>query len=292
MEKHFLLAVSGDRTASYNLRFVKSFFSEFCDIRLTLFYVAPRPPSWDFDAVLQPEQAALAELEEQRRTHEHEALEKAWEWITYRACDPGKVHKKAVRSTAGTVHEIIHEARAGMYDAVIMGRRGLSWFEELVEDSVSHQILWKDIDFPIWICRRAGDTERSNVLLCLDESAPARRVADHVGFILGEKERHRVTLFHVKPDNAHVTPKVRRILDDAREALAYNRFPEELTDVKIVQAKDVADAIVREAHDGNYAAVACGRTLDHPTAMGALIPSSVTTKLLRKLTDCALWISK
>ena len=59
-----------------------------------------------------------------------------------------------------------------------------------------------------------------------------------------------------------------------------------------MQAPDVADAIVREAHGGNYAVVACGRTLDHPTAMGTLIPTSITTKLLRKLTDCCLWISK
>lgn len=292
MEKHFLMAVSGDRTASYNLRFVKSFFTEFCDIRLTLFYVAPRPPTWDFDVVLQPEQAALAELEELRKAHEHEALEKAYEWITYRACDPGKVQKKAVHSQVGTVHEIIFEAQKGMYDAVIMGRRGLSWFEELVQDSVSHQILWKDIDFPIWICRRPDDKERNNVLLCVDESAPARRVADHVGFILGEKERHKVTLFHVKPDNTSVTPEVQRILDDAREALSYNKFPEEMVEVKIVQAPDVADAIVHEAQSGSYAVVACGRTLDHPTAMGTLIPTSVTTKLLRKLTDCCLWISK
>lgn len=292
MEKHFLMAVSGDRSASYNLRFVKNFFSDLCDISLTLFYVAPRPPNWDFDVVLQPEQAALAEFEAVRKAREHEALQKAWEWITYRACDPEKVHRKVVHSMAGTVHEIIHEAKKGLYDAVIMGRRGLSWFEELVEDSVSHQILWKDIDFPIWICRRPDGKERSGVLLCVDETAPARRVADHVGFILGEKERHKVTLFHVGQDSISMTPKVRRILDDAREALTYNNFPEELIEIKIVKAPDVADAIVREAHDGDYAAVACGRTLDHPTAMGALIPTSVTTKLLRKLTDCALWISK
>lgn len=296
MEKHFLLAVSGDRTASYNLRFIKSFFKTYDDIRVTLLYVAPRPSSWEPAEVVTPGPQALAELEAAKKAHGNEALDKAYDWITYHALPPERVDKKIVYSTLGTVGEIIAEAQKGLYDAVVLGRRGLSWFEELIADSVSHRILWKDIDFPIWICGRPSspteDDDLCGVLLCVDESAPAKRVADHVGFILAGRERHKVTLFHVKPDNVRITPKVQRILDDAGAALLDNGFHEKGIEIKIVEGKDVAQAIVDEAHGHGYAAVACGRTANEPSAMGALLPTSVTTKLLRKLTHSALWISK
>ncbi len=292
MEKHLLLAVSGDRAASYNLRFVKNFFTQFCDLRITLLYVAPRPASWTFDETREPEQAALAEMEEAKKAHSHEALEKAWEWLTYRACDPDKVSKKVVHSTLGTVHEIIHEAHRGLYDAVVLGRRGLSWFEELVQDSVSHKILWNDLTFPIWICRRPDEQERRNVLLCVDSSMPAMRVADHVGFILGEKEPHTVTLFHVRPMGVQLSPQVEEMIIGAEKALLDNGFPEKRIEIRIVEGRDVAETIVQEAHSKNYAVVATGRTIDHPSAIGTLVPTSVTTKLLRSLTRCSLWISK
>ena len=49
---------------------------------------------------------------------------------------------------------------------------------------------------PFWTCRKP-DLERKNVLLCVDGSEPALRMADHVGFILAQERTQEVTLFVV-----------------------------------------------------------------------------------------------
>ena len=46
---------------------------------------------------------------------------------------------------------IVRESEEGLYDAAVLGRRGLSWFEEMVSDSVSHRILWEELTFPICV---------------------------------------------------------------------------------------------------------------------------------------------
>ncbi|WP_029896116.1 universal stress protein [Desulfohalovibrio reitneri] len=292
MEKHLLLTVSGDRTASYPLRFVKGFFNQFCDLRITLLYVAPRPAGGTFDPSLQPEQHALAEMEEAKRTSSHEALDYAYDWITYRACDPSKVTKKVVHSQMGTVGEIIHEAQKGMYDAVALGRRGVSWLEEMVSDSVSHKILWQKLDFPIWICRRPDElNQRKNVLLCVDETTASDRIADHVGFMLGNEEEHNITIFHVKRDNPRITTETQKIIDHTESVLIENGFPQEQLSVRVSQAKDPASAILEEAEQGRYAVVACGRNADEPSSKDRFLPSSTTTKLLRRI-NTTLWVSK
>ncbi|WP_051261888.1 universal stress protein [Desulfovibrio inopinatus] len=290
IEKSLLLTISDDHTASSNLRFIDHFFGSPCEFHFTLFYVAPRSSVSGYDP-LDPGAATLLELDKRKRSKGHEYLEIARSWLASHMCDPSRVKKKLIHTSMGPVPEIIHEGHQGMYDAVVLGRRGLGWFTELVEDSVSHQILWRQIDFPIWICREHEFSARKNVLLCLGDAGPSIRMADHVGFMLSGMDRHRVTLFHV--DNGKMSPdEAERVFEEARGALLSNHIDESLIDRKVVKAKSAADTILKESVDNDYAVVAVGRQAGAPSAMDKLFPGSVSTSLLRKITRSALWVSK
>lgn len=295
MEKHLLLTISKDRESSSNLRFIRHFFEDLCDIRLTLFYVSPRPMDKPYQfapSALEGGKAKSVPLEELKSSEAREALEMAKEWIVGAGCTHAKVQTKAVYSRFGTVHDIIQEGHAGKYDAVVLGKRGLSWFGEMIDDSVTHRIMWEQTDFPVWVCRRPETGLSQNVLLCVDGSEPAQRMADHVGFMLTSASRHKVTLLHCKQSGVSDSDS-QRFLDQARKVLQDNGVAAGMINDSVIKTSDPAQTIVDEAKRGHYSVVALGRRgASSPSTMEKLFPGSVSGKLLRSVEDFSLWISK
>jgi hypothetical protein len=166
----------------------------------------------------------------------------------------------------------------------------LSWLEEaFFDESVSKGLLEKKADFPLWICRRP-EQERKDVLLCLDGSDAAFRMADHVGFVLGQERRHSVTLLAVKKPGAALKEATESILSRGREHLMNNSFPGEMIKTRVVEAGNVAKAILREAEQGRFAAVALGRRGRDQGIFKNIFMGSVSTFLFQELEKTALWV--
>lgn len=294
MQKELLLAISDDRAASYNLRFLKEVFHNFCDLKLTLFYVTPLKPSWDMDEKqFIPRGHGFDEFIKHKKVKGEQALIDAEQWIKNVAgCSDETVQKKIIHSKKGTVRELIDEAREGLYDALLLGRKGYSWFEGVFENSICHDMLLYDIDFPIWFCKRPPDNPRHDVLLCMDGSAPSLRMVDHAAYMLAEEPKHIVTLFHVTEDG-YATGRAGRIFDEGLAILAEHGVEDERIELKMVNSKNPLKAILKEANEGRYSAVGVGKHgKDSNAKATGLFPSSVTVNLLRQLEDAALWISK
>jgi nucleotide-binding universal stress UspA family protein len=294
MQKELLLAISDDRAASYNLRFIKEVFSRFCELKLTLFYVTPRNAAWIMDEkTFVPRGEGFDELVRHTKAKGERALLDAEKWIIDVAgCSGENVTTKVVHSKRGTVRELIDEARDGLYDALVLGRRGFSWFEGVFANSVCHEMLLSDIDFPIWISKRPPASPRHDVLLPVDGSDPSLRMVDHAGYMLADEDSHTFTLFHVAKDG-HSMNQSSDIFDKGLSILGESGIEEERVELKMVNNKSVVKAILKEAQDGNYSAVGVGRHgVETNGRARGLFPSSVTVNLLRQLEDTALWISK
>jgi len=294
MQKELLLAISDDRASSYNLRFLKEVFGNFCDLKLTLFYVTPRNPEWVMDErFFVPRGEGFDEFIQQKKTKGEKALEDAQQWVMdVGGCSNDNVRVKVAHSKKGTVPELIEEAHEGMYDALLLGRKGFTWFEELFENSVCHEMLWYNIDFPIWICKRPPANPRHDVLLCMDGSAASLRMVDHAGYMLADEISHTFTLFHVA-QGGYESARAGRIFDEGLALLAENGVDEERIELKMVTAGNMVKATIKEAIDGHYSAVGVGKhAIDVPGKMKGFFPSSVVVQLLRQLPDAALWISK
>lgn len=294
MQKELLLAISDDRAASYNLRFLKEVFSSFCDLKLTLFYVTPRKATWVMDEkTFVPRGKGFDEFLTHKKTKGETALLDAEQWIKdIVGCSGENVRTKVVHSKKGTVRELIDEAREGLYDALVLGRRGFSWLEEVFANSVCHDMLLHDIDFPVWVCKRPPANQRHDVLLCMDGSAPSLRMVDHAGYMLANEPQHTFTLFHVAEDG-YATGRAGRTFDEGLALLAENGVDEERIELKMATGRNPLKAILKETREGNYSAVGVGKhgKYSNDKATG-LFPSSVTVKLLRQLETTTLWISK
>ena len=293
MQKHFLVTLSDDISASTSLHFVRNFFTGFCDVKLTLFYVVPLAHHLPHGGLADPAEATLDAIAARKRSKGRKVLEKARDWVIRIAnCPATQVDVKLAHSRIGTVREIVREGIEGLYDAVILGRQGSFWFRDVFEDSVSHALLWQEIAFPLWVARPMPGP-RSGVLLAVDGSDQSLRMADHVGFVLEGERRHEVTLLAVDDGKAFAGGDPQLALDEARLALLGGGMDPARIRQEIVKSANVTKAVTERANNGKYAVVAVGRRAhDDPTTRERLFPSSVSVSLLRGLEDCALWISK
>ena len=289
MEKHLLVTVSDEFLTSQSLRFVHQFFTRREDLKLTLFYVVPRRPDWRLDPInLEANPEAIVHIEHDKATCGLPAMAKAQAWLLSMGFTPDQVIVRCAEGSLGTVKEIVKESEEGLYDAAVLGRRGLSWFEEMVSDSVSHRILWESLTFPIWICRKP-ERGRKNVLVCVDGSEECLRVADHVGFMLRHEPDHDITLLHVCSDSHCVDAE--QIFGRAMAEIKANEIPDERINIKVMTSSNPAKTILHEADSHKYAAVAIGRTSHKPSTLKHIF-ATTSLKILRGIEGAALWLCK
>jgi nucleotide-binding universal stress UspA family protein len=288
MKRHLLLTISDDLNLLCGVRFAASFFRNTRHTRLTLLYVAP-----SFQSVSPHADAVQHEMDrKQSRTYREKgqmALNASRKYLTERGFPPENIDTRLISRRFGTVEDILFEGRGGHFDAVILGRRGYTLFEKAFANSVTREILNRDIDFPVWICRHP-EVGRRNVLLCVDETEPSLRIADHVGFILEAEPEHAVTLFHVDLGGGR---DAEAILQHAHQKLIDNKVPEERIRSRIVKASKVIKPIVEEVERGGYAAVAVGRGgTQIKGLLDKWLAGSRSMELMEILEKAALWVSK
>jgi nucleotide-binding universal stress UspA family protein len=97
-------------------------------------------------------------------------------------------------STAGVANDLVHEARKGSYDALLVGRRGLGKIQAFFMGSITKSVLEKCFDIPIWVVD--GKVESKKILVPVDGSYHVLRAVDHLGFILKDIADVEITLFH------------------------------------------------------------------------------------------------
>ena len=288
MERHFLLTVGDDLSSNHGLRFVSQFFTDKSEIKITLLYVAaPLPkgikPATNTPAGTDTDSPGL--LRSKGKTE----LAKSRNYLVEQGFPEANLSSKLIDKRFGTVKDIVHEAFKGRYDAAVLGRRGYAVLEQVLATSVTREILDQEIDFPLWICRMPEEG-RKNVLLCIDETEPSLRVADHVGFILSHEKGHNVTLLYI--DTGELK-NVQHVFDLAKDQLTKNGVPEERIISRVIHAQRIARTILEEADRGSYAVVAVGRGGKEPQGIiQRWLVGSTSMKLLETLDKAALWVSK
>jgi nucleotide-binding universal stress UspA family protein len=289
VEKHFLVTVSEQKSAFYGVRFMGHLFSNKGEMRVTLFYTAPRPPAvWEGERTHE----SVAESERQAKKYDvtgRDALETAKKELVKWGFKQERIRTRFQVGRFSKVEDIIREGAQGLYDAVILGRRGLSLLEIAFDESITKKLLKEKINFPIWICRMP-DLERKNVLVCVDGSEPSSRITDHVGFILGKEKSHVVTLLVVKGPGGKLKEGPENILSKSKEILLSNGFPSEMAKTKVIEAGNVSHTILKEAEQGKFAVVALGRTGAGQGLLKNIFMGSVSNTLFHELKGAALWV--
>jgi len=288
MDKHLMITVSEDTSCMHGVRFVGSFFNNMQNLRATLLSIAPRLPASNLPELMD----SWYDRSDSDMVRSTTGIEKSL------AVASRLLHRKGMRKDHIDIRiktrqlskgkDIINEGHSGLYDAVVLGRRGASMIETLFSESVSDEMLAEEIDFPLWICRDIEEG-RNNVLLCVDGSDASLRMADHVGFMLNQESSHRITILHV--DSGDDGNK-EFIINRAKERLLDNGIAPGIVSEKVIQSKRVLAAILKETKKNNFAVVAAGLVGHHYSGLKGLFVGSTSSGLAEKLTRAALWVRR
>lgn len=287
-----LIPLAKHSKARAGLEFVSHFFTDKTRIKATLMHI---PPSQAAVWAEETSYESVDLLETQAATADKKGrivIEHASRLLQAAGFPPKNVEEKIAPPQMSKANDIIREARSGMYDAVVLGRRVQEGLADVMDQSVCREMLegLSDfISFPLWLCR-LPERERKNVLLCVDGSDPSDRMADHVGFILSHEPGHTVTVFHVHDPSKSDPMDAEEVINHTVEVLLEADLPIERIAMAIRRGANPARLIKEEYDKGNYAAVALGSAGTDRGFWNKLFVGSVAQAVFKDLHGAALWV--
>jgi nucleotide-binding universal stress UspA family protein len=202
--------------------------------------------------------------------------------------------------------DIIEYAIAGRFDALVIGRRGISSLQELYMGSVSSNITQNSNVIPVWVI--GGDVAPAKFLVAVDGSEYSLRAIDHLAFALSDAVGISLTFLHVRPKlKAYCEVDFEATQAEAFEDLIrkgdkacidnfYTVALKKLNEFGIgedrIQTRTVTGlanigaAILNEVQTGNYDTVVMGRS----GVNKSFFTGSVTSTVLNKISKGAVWL--
>ena len=202
----------------------------------------------------------------------------------------------------GIARDIVMQSARG-YDAVVVGRRGLSKLADLFLGSVANKIVEVVKDTSVWV---VGDNINSKrILLAVDASENTVKAVDYVGKIAKAPDVE-ITLFHVvrrfgflddptlrdhevegfweevKRDIPRMTRYYKERLEKA--GVKGSRISTQVNLHSSSRAKD----ILTEAREGEYGTIVMGRR--GLSKVREFLMGRVTSKVLHRAEGFAVWI--
>ncbi|MFH1057640.1 MAG: universal stress protein [Pseudomonadota bacterium] len=309
MEKKILITVEGSATTMATLAYVAMMeAAAIPDLSVMLFHVMKGvPPELRRESNSCPHSHRLvASLEERELAAASQLLDKAKEQLMAYGLEPEQVEVKLHPRVAGLARDILFEAERGLYDAVVLGRRGSNRLQEVLLGSVTNKVVQHADRTPVWV---VGDQVTSHRVLCaVDGSADSLRTVDHMAFMLGGNPRCEVTLFHVGANltnfrRPELAPGADLDLEAELAALDHRRMsefteqalnilaeggvrPSQVRTVINPGAGSVSRAILVEARRGDYGTVVLGRRGQGQS----FFLGHVSDRVVRKGAELAVWV--
>ncbi len=307
MNRHVLLTTDGSPYAKKAIDYLATAFSGRKDFEITVLSVALAPPSYLMRPV-----PGLSEIEREEKLEKLQAenfaranryVEEAIEHLRQRGFPPERLHTKVTFQRGDIATTIIHEARAGKFDATVAGRRGLGRLSSAWMGSVTQKLVEYGKNLPVWVVD--GEKWNKRFLVAVDLGEAGFKVLDHVSFVLAEDPEVQIELLYVLgalfpqefEENLEDIQKV-LIKKEEEEAAAFfeearkmfaEGFSADQIKVKIKTSPfGAAGAIIEEAREGNFGTVVVGRR--GRGGFKELLLGSVSSKVLFGLNDRTVWV--
>jgi nucleotide-binding universal stress UspA family protein len=307
MEKKVLLVVDGSIHSTHAVTYAVRMSSVVKDLSYTLFHVQPTLSRYLLDEAEcdLESRAALKKVIRKNAEHARQILEQHKNRMVLMGIDEKRIETATQKKVLGIAKDILDRGQRGLYDAILVGRRGLSRLQQTFMGSTTSQLVEHSRLIPVWVVD--GDVESMKVMLAVDGSEASLRAVDHFSFMVGGNEELKVTVFHVTPmlrnycvidfdekesDAGKVIARGARRCVDHFYAQARKKFTEaglrdDQVELEVVKRSvDVGKAIVGQIRKQDYGTVVLGRR----GTGEAFFMGSVSKYVLDKTYGRALWV--
>ena len=196
MERKILVAVDPSRYPQHIVDYLCELFDQQPEIKVHLLSIVSHSTSQAAKDWLDQEDmlSSIDNASRKRFLASKSHLEKAKKKFLEGGFSTEQVEISARLSRVGIVADIIQEAKAGLYDALIIGKKDLGRLEKMIVGSVSTELLTKNAGLPIWVIN--GQAKSQKIILPVDCSPHTLDAADHLAFMVKDNPEVEITLFH------------------------------------------------------------------------------------------------
>jgi nucleotide-binding universal stress UspA family protein len=308
MHKKVLLAIDNTRPSKMAVRYAVQISKSVPDLQFVLLNVQPMVSQFLKDEA-KTNSSARKQVEKIQKRHvqfSQQLLEDYRREMESQGIRPDQIETRTQPRNLGYAKDIIDMAQERDYDAIVVGRRGLSGIAKLYAGSVTSDILEQSQVIPVWLVD--GTAPAGDLLLAVDGSEASLRMIDHVSFMLAGTTNISVTMLHITNSannyceidlDESVTPELDKIVRRGDRACIDQFYPHAIK--KFEQAglesgrvhfetmeggRRIGKAIFDFARNRKFQTLVVGRRgLAKSFFMG-----SVSRHLINNLSDGALWI--
>jgi nucleotide-binding universal stress UspA family protein len=197
MQKKILLPVDNTRPSRRALDYALQLSSDISELHYVLFHIQPM-----ISLFLQEEarKSSLSrkQLEKVINKNKEVADKLLAEYrheLEQQGVAPERIECITKTRKLGYAKDIIERAQKKQYDAIVVGRRGISSLQKMYSGSVTTDILEQSQVIPVWLVD--GEVPSGEMLMAIDGSEASLRAVDHASFMLSHMPEPRLTLLHV-----------------------------------------------------------------------------------------------
>jgi nucleotide-binding universal stress UspA family protein len=304
-KQKILLAFDGSDHAFHAINYVST-LAPFHKMQMVLFNVFSSIPESYLDLEKDPQFSRSAQQvrawEMQQKKEIQKSMDKAKQKLLHSGFSPDAVSIKIHNRKEGIARDIVKEAQNG-YNSVIIGRRGIGTYKEIIIGSVAKKIVEKVAFLPVLMI---GEIPPDNkFLVAIDSSENALRAVDYVATMLAGFDV-KINLFHaIRGDQsihsgiAHLfLPKesledaeagAMAVFEKAKCRMEEAGFTSDQIGSKLVTGvSSRAEAIVKEAREGDYGTIVLGRR--GLSKVQEFLLGRVSNKVINIIRRRAVWI--
>ena len=308
MVKKILIAVDDSLQSKNAVRYVTRLSARLENLNIVLFNAQPMVSQFLVDEAKKKvdSQRELKAVMERNAITSQKLLDNFRLLMGQEGVDESRIQTVIQPRKLDIAKDIIDFAQDGRFDALVIGRRGISSLQELYMGSVSSNITQNSNVIPVWII--GGDVAPAKFLVAVDGSEYSLRAIDHLAFALSDAVGISLTFLHVRPKlkdycevdfeatQAQALEDLIRKGDKACIDNFYTVALKKLNEFDIgedrIQTKTVTGlanigaAILKEVQTGNYDTVVMGRS----GVNKSFFTGSVTSTVLNKISKGAVWL--
>jgi nucleotide-binding universal stress UspA family protein len=208
MQRQVMIAVDEWPAGRHPVEYIGRMYPLISDLRLVLFHVQPPvPPVFAEESGRDPQMLRrMKALKKKLADQARQVLGRAREHLVQLGVPEEAIEMKSPPRRVGLARDIMFEAEQGAYDAVVLGRRGLSRTAELFMGGVASKVLMHGDKAPLWLVDHGMADINHRFLVAVDGSENSLRAVDHLAFMLRADSDAEVILLHVAPRFQNVCP--------------------------------------------------------------------------------------
>lgn len=308
MVKKLMIAVDDSLHSKNAVRYVTRLSARMDNLNYVLFTAQPMVSQFLVDEAKKNanSQRELRAVMERNATTSQKLLDNYRRLMVKDGVDESRIQTVTQPRKLDIGKDIIEYAQTGRFDALVIGRRGVSSLQEFFMGSVSSNITQHSNIIPVWII--GGDVVPAKFLVAVDGSEYSLRAIDHLAFALSDAVGISLTFLHVRPklkDFCEVDFEATRaetlenlilkgdktcidnFYDVALKKLSEFGIGEDRIQTRTVTGlANIGAAILKEVQTGSYDTVVMGRS----GVNKSFFTGSVTNTVLNKISDGAVWL--